>query len=123
MELLLGFGGLWLLGLSAVLYSVRHSVGHHSHPHDHPHSHDYAAPVHLHPTLSFRDHTHPYSPFDHEHQHEHPHEHDVVNPLGHVHFWVRDGENYIGARGKLAATYRCDVPDCPAKCVHEWGVA
>jgi len=50
-----------------------------------------------------------------------PHGHEELG-MAHAHFWVRDGEPVIGARGFPTATYRCDVPGCSAKCIHELNV-
>lgn len=57
-----------------------------------------------------------------EHNHPMPaHDHTLEQPRGHVHFWVSDGDPYMGPRGKEAVVYRCDVPGCNAKAIHERG--
>lgn len=122
MEVLLGIVDIVLLvllfGLGAAFYSVRHAMSHHSHPDQHlaPMRHEHhLIPEHTHPDYAVAQHEHPFVKHAHEPHHEHrPGEYE------HVHFWVRHDDPYVGPRGRQVANYHCDIPNCGAKCQHEF---
>jgi hypothetical protein len=112
---------LWLMTLS-ILAALD---ARHTHAHEHPHEHPEYARTHTGHLHEHHDTLTPRIAHIEEYQanlsgrfaiHEHPHQ----TAISHVHFWVKDGEDQPGPRGYPVATYRCDVPGCTAKCLHEW---
>ena len=110
------FAGGWLAVLTLVLVYGGYRLVTHAHIHEH-------ANVHQHPEYVSHE-AHLTHEFDWSEittklrRDLESHRHDEAN-LAHAHFWVQDGDAYMGQRGTRTARFQCVVAGCSAKAEHE----